>query len=240
MASDPPAHAEGFYSDGPSPIKARSVSDGIGTTRDVTPCVTSDPPAHAEGFYGNAPACVTRCFPGLAKTCTHVYNTPMSHPPRPQFVPEPLAFFLTWTTYGSWLPGDARGWVNDRGLTRPPNARLARHAVHVMRSHAVELTTPQRQTVEQAIVEQCAFREWTLHAVSCRTSHVHVVVSADGRSPDRVMGGLKAWCSRRLSDGLQGTGFWWTKGGSMRRLYDTRGIEAVVTYVVECQDQPRG
>jgi len=179
-------------------------------------------------------------LPGLAKKCTHVYTAPMPHHSRPQFVPEPLAFFLTWTTYCSWLPGDARGWVNDHGLTRPPNARLARHAGHVMRSHAVDLTTPQQQTVEQAIVEQCAFREWTLHAVSCRTSHVHVVVSTDGRSPDRVMGGLKAWCSRRLSDGLQGTGFWWTKGGSMRRLYDTRGIEAVVTYVMECQDQPRG
>jgi hypothetical protein len=25
---------------------------------------------------------------------------------------EPLAYFLTWTTYGTWLPGDSRGWVN--------------------------------------------------------------------------------------------------------------------------------
>jgi hypothetical protein len=22
---------------------------------------------------------------------------------------EPLAYFLTWTTYGTWLPGDERG-----------------------------------------------------------------------------------------------------------------------------------
>jgi hypothetical protein len=29
-----------------------SVSDGIGTTCDVTPFVASDPPAYAEGFYG--------------------------------------------------------------------------------------------------------------------------------------------------------------------------------------------
>jgi hypothetical protein len=34
-------------------IQARSVSDGIGTTFDVTPCVASDPPAHAECLYGN-------------------------------------------------------------------------------------------------------------------------------------------------------------------------------------------
>ncbi len=26
-------------------------------------------------------------------------------------MPEALAYFLTWTTYGTWLPGDERGWV---------------------------------------------------------------------------------------------------------------------------------
>ena len=55
VASDPPAHAGGFYGERdrvpPRPIKARSVSDGIGTTRDATPRVASDPPAHAGGFY---------------------------------------------------------------------------------------------------------------------------------------------------------------------------------------------
>jgi hypothetical protein len=24
---------------------------------------------------------------------------------------KPLAYFISWTTYGSWLPGDERGWV---------------------------------------------------------------------------------------------------------------------------------
>ncbi len=26
-------------------------------------------------------------------------------------MPEPLAYFLTWSTYGTWLPGDERGWI---------------------------------------------------------------------------------------------------------------------------------
>ena len=33
-------------------IQARSVSDGIGRTIDVAPCVGSDPPAYAGGLYG--------------------------------------------------------------------------------------------------------------------------------------------------------------------------------------------
>jgi hypothetical protein len=24
---------------------------------------------------------------------------------------DPIGYFLTWVTYGTWLPGDARGWV---------------------------------------------------------------------------------------------------------------------------------
>jgi hypothetical protein len=24
---------------------------------------------------------------------------------------DPITLFVTWTTYSSWLPGDARGWV---------------------------------------------------------------------------------------------------------------------------------
>lgn len=31
--------------------------------------------------------------------------------PNEPAMPDPLAFFLTWTTYGTWLPGDERGWV---------------------------------------------------------------------------------------------------------------------------------
>ena len=26
-------------------------------------------------------------------------------------MPEPVGFLLTWTTYGTWLPGDERGWI---------------------------------------------------------------------------------------------------------------------------------
>jgi hypothetical protein len=41
----------------------------------------------------------------------------------------PMAFFLTWTTYGSWLPGDDRGWCDARGVMREASHRLALHAV---------------------------------------------------------------------------------------------------------------
>jgi hypothetical protein len=35
---------------------------------------------------------------------------------------EPLAYYLTWTTYGTWLPGDERGWVAKPGQFRTADA----------------------------------------------------------------------------------------------------------------------
>ncbi len=37
---------------------------------------------------------------------------------------EPLAFLLTWTTYGTWLRGDRRGWVEEKKGHQQPNEEL--------------------------------------------------------------------------------------------------------------------
>jgi len=177
--------------------------------------------------------------PLLHKTVRLYILCCMANDTTKAFLDAPLAFFLTWTTHGSWLPGDARGWVDDRGVIRAPNERLVRVAGSLMREPSVVLAIHQRHTVERAIHEQCRFRGWMLHAVSCRTTHVHTVVSATMTTPEVALRCLKAWCSRQLSAGEHRPRKWWTKGGSMRRLYDTRGIEAVIEYVVECQDRPR-
>jgi len=111
-----------------------------------------------------------------------------------------MTYHLTWTTYGTWLPGDARGWVK-RGVwgVQTPDPSLEQQAKTLMAEGAVLLTPEQRALVEQTIADQCRIRGWTLHAVNARTNHVHVVVSAD-RDEDDVRDQLKAWCSQRLSD----------------------------------------
>jgi hypothetical protein len=161
----------------------------------------------------------------------------------PPFVIEPLAYFLTWTTYGSWLPGDRRGWAH-HGLIRVPNQRLRRIAEARSHGARIVLCVAARERVERTIGDHCRLRAWHLHAVHCRVEHVHVVVTAGGRSPHVVMGELKAWCSRALATvapeaGTPGRVRTWTRGGSCRRLYDVDAVERVVTYVRECQDAPR-
>src|ERR1700747_2517170 len=60
-------------------------------------------------------------------------------------MPEPLAYFLTWTTYGTWLPGDERGWVQYRHGMRLPDPIREREAAARMTEDACRLDHPQRQ-----------------------------------------------------------------------------------------------
>jgi REP element-mobilizing transposase RayT len=168
-------------------------------------------------------------------------------------MPEALAYFLTWPTYGTWLPGDERGWVQFRRGSRPPDPIVEREAKARMTEDACRLDHEERRLVEATIADHCRIRGWTLYVVNCRSNHVHVVVAADV-APQVVREQLKAWCTRRLKDlakqrrctnsrdGASGDTVrakWWAERGSGIYLSDEEGLEAVIHYVREAQDYPR-
>ncbi|MCH7988051.1 MAG: transposase [Planctomycetes bacterium] len=118
-------------------------------------------------------------------------------------MPAPLAYLITWTTYGTWLPGDERGWVESGKMgIRGPDASRKQHAVERMKSEPVSLCPDERQLVEETIRKHCEIRKWALHALNVRTNHVHLVITAPV-IPEKVMSQFKAWCSRRLNENLQ-------------------------------------
>jgi hypothetical protein len=90
----------------------------------------------------------------------------------------PLAFHLIWTTYGTWLPGDARGWV-EAGVpgVQPPDPGREDRARELMAESAVVLSPEQRRIVTQTIQDHARVRGWVLHAVNVRSNRVHVVVT---------------------------------------------------------------
>ncbi len=150
-------------------------------------------------------------------------------------VDEPLAYLITWTTYGSWLPGEEKGWVNrDRPGIQPGNQALWNNAHVRLKQEPVTLTLEQRALVERTIRKHCEIRGWTLHAVNVRTNHVHVVVTAPV-APEKVMGEFKAWCARRLNELASAKQEWWTRHGSTKWINDTSYLENAITYTVEGQ-----
>lgn len=150
---------------------------------------------------------------------------------------DPIAYFLTWVTYGTWLPGDARGWVEyHKGWQLPDPVREAEAAAR-MAEDACRLTKEQRVAVEQQIAETCRFRGWQLHAVNCRSNHVHVVVSAPGTVPTKIRTDLKAWATRCLKARFDPhRENWWAERGSIRYVNDEKSLGAAIVYVLEGQD----
>jgi REP element-mobilizing transposase RayT len=163
-------------------------------------------------------------------------------------LPDPLGYFITWSTYGTWLPGDDRGWVEYRRGWQFPNPILELESGARMTEDACRLTKEQRQIVEEQVAETCRYRGWTLHAVNCRSNHVHVVLTA-ARHPDEVRTQLKAWCTRRLKEferkcrtELDDSGIrenWWAERGSQRYINDEESLEAAILYVRDGQDKRR-
>ena len=61
---------------------------------------------------------------------------------------EPLGFFLTWVTYGTWLPGDTRGWVEYQHGWQLPDPILELESTALMTEGACHLNAEQRLAVE--------------------------------------------------------------------------------------------
>jgi hypothetical protein len=86
---------------------------------------------------------------------------------------EPVAYFLTFTTYGTWLHGREPGSV-DRAHNQfgtpvsPPDPQREAARRRRMRQPEYTLNQPQRQVVLRTILEVARHRGWTLYAVHVR------------------------------------------------------------------------
>ncbi len=150
-------------------------------------------------------------------------------------VTDPLAYHITWTAYGTWLSGDARGWIDAaKPGIREPDPEIEDKMRNRMVDDPVKLTPEQRSIVEATIRSHVTIRKWSLHALNVRTNHIHVVVTAD-RHPDVVMEQFKAWCSRRLSEKLGRKRKWWTEHGSTKWINDDQYLANAIRYVNELQ-----
>ena len=150
----------------------------------------------------------------------------------------PLAFFLTWTTYGSWLPGDERGWnrKGELGSLRPSQARHE-SALAELKETKFVLSKQDRKVVESTIHSHCEIREWKLHAINARSNHAHVVVAAPDYKPETVVAQFKAWCTRRLKQHHPARTRFWTQGASCRWINQEAALAAAIKYTLEAQDK---
>lgn len=78
----------------------------------------------------------------------------------------PIAYLLTFRTYGTWLHGDERGSVRRNGNnsfggpTITPSIPLKEKMQDLQKGGALLLDAQQRKCVGAAIIEVCEFRQY--------------------------------------------------------------------------------
>jgi REP element-mobilizing transposase RayT len=104
------------------------------------------------------------------------------------------------------------------------------------RQAPITLNAEQRRIVEEAVLEVIARKNWSLHELSVRSNHVHVVVSAP-EHPDRVVNTFKSISTRRLREARLSDASIkpWNRGGSRKYLWTPEALEAACRYVLDGQ-----
>jgi REP element-mobilizing transposase RayT len=156
----------------------------------------------------------------------------------------PLAYLITFRTYGTWLHGDDRRSVDRHGQNRyntpliQPNERLLGQMTENLLNECFLLTGPQRRHVDAAIREVCDFKRFALRALNVRTNHAHVVLSARSR-PEPIATAFKAYATRRLRQEnlIPLRSRVWSRGESTRYLWKQKFVERAIDYVLNGQGE---
>jgi len=158
----------------------------------------------------------------------------------------PFALHITWTCYGTWLPGDRRGHVSD--VLLPQGGSLTkqnvpgtpyrqgddftrRRARRLQKGETVSLTADQALVVADSLCRAARARGWRIVRAAVMANHVHVLLTDcpnDGPAVRRI---LKGTSQAALNDHVGHNQRWWTAGGSDRYKNDWPTIEAAVQYV---------
>jgi REP element-mobilizing transposase RayT len=164
----------------------------------------------------NKPAAIAAGYRGMTMACA-------------------LGYLLTWTTCGTWLPGDRRGWVNRSRthgeVVEPPAAPLEVFARQSLVESSFKMDRGMRQLVDEAIRAACLRRNVQLWALGVRSNHVHAVVTAPAFGPMDLIGLLKTYATYALRS-LVPRKHYWTRYGSTRYLNNQASLDGAIRYVV--------
>ena len=140
-----------------------------------------------------------------------------------------IGYMVTFTTYGTWLQGDKRGYVKD-GQTLKGNVQLLNANKEAMQQAAVRLNQRQKGIVKQAILNEAKELKQQLFAVLVWSSHVHIVAENIDETVGKVTGRYKASAIKALRKaGFEGK--IWTKGYNKRFCFNEEELRARIEYV---------
>jgi REP element-mobilizing transposase RayT len=141
---------------------------------------------------------------------------------------------LTWTTYGSWLPGDERGYVAD-GEVLPGQVGILERNRKRQKSSAVKLSAQEKEIVKETILGEAKKIGHKLEALTVCSNHVHLLARPYTQSIEEVVGRYKSLTTRALwKEGRRGR--IWSKGYDKRFCFTDEDIATRAEYIENHND----
>jgi REP element-mobilizing transposase RayT len=145
------------------------------------------------------------------------------------FVVKTLGYMITWTTYGTWLQGDERGYVKN-GQTYPGNKTIMQRNKKSQSKEMVKLSRNQQQIVRKAIIEEAELQKQRIYALSVQSNHIHIVAEYTPQPISNMVAYYKK--SARLALKTTGhNGKVWTRGYDTRFCFDRTALKQRIKYV---------
>jgi REP element-mobilizing transposase RayT len=140
-----------------------------------------------------------------------------------------IGYMVTWTTYGSWLQGDKRGYV-DNGRICQRDDTLLQSNLKRLKNPATKLDMKHREIVRRAIINKARQINQKIHAIAVCSNHVHIVVDCANESIEKVVSYYKNAARLALrADGFDGR--IWTRGFDKRFCFNQKQLESKIKYV---------
>ena len=130
---------------------------------------------------------------------------------------------VTWTTYGSWLQGDERGFVK-RGRVLGESKGLKEANRKKRRGNEVKLKKSEREVVRRAMLAEAERIGEKVLALSVWSNHVHVFIGEGGKPIGKVVSRLKSAAYYALRE-RGAAGRIWTRGYDRRFCFDERALK---------------
>jgi len=137
---------------------------------------------------------------------------------------------LTWTTYGSWLQGDERGWVKNGRILQPDN-KLYLTNKQKLNGTPVKLKEAQKRLVKEIILAESKRINQKICAFTVCSDHIHIVAESCSESISQIVQRYK----RVSTYALQKNGFngkVWTKGYDKRYCFSVKDLRIRINYVL--------
>ena len=141
-----------------------------------------------------------------------------------------IAYMLTWTTYGTWLQGDERGYCKN-GETLGANPNLYRSNYNALKHKPVYLSDHQRDIAKNRIHHEAKRINQHVYALTVQNNHVHLILKKTKDSIESAAHRYKRTATHILrGEGLKGKV--WTKGYDKRYCFNQDDLNARIEYVI--------